>query len=78
MGKRKLRQSSEQNTADSKYERGALVSDVNTPKDPSRSADLLSMLEPLIENADATRDTAAWQRALSKIHATTVLNDALN
>ena len=73
-----LSQSSEQNTRDSKYERGSLVSDVNTPKATSRSVDLLSMLEPLIDNGDATRDTTAWQQALSTIHAMILLNSASN
>ncbi|MEM5402619.1 hypothetical protein [Paraburkholderia unamae] len=71
-----LSQSSAQDTRDSKYERGVLVSDVNTPKDTSRSTDLLSMLEPLIEKSDATRDTAAWQQALAKVHAMILLNNA--
>lgn len=34
------------------------------------------MLEPLIDKGDATRDTAAWQRELAKIHAMIWLNDA--
>ncbi|MEX3844483.1 hypothetical protein [Paraburkholderia sp. BR10882] len=71
-----LSQSSAQDARDSKYERGVLVSDMNTPKDTSRSTDLRSMLEPLIDKGDATRDTAAWQQALSKIHAMILLNNA--
>ncbi|WP_321896175.1 hypothetical protein [Paraburkholderia heleia] len=73
-----LIQSSVQNTRDSKYERGVLVSDVNTPKDTSHSTNLLSMLEPLIEKGDAARNTAAWQQALAGIHGMIFLNSASN
>ncbi len=54
------------------------VSDLHTPKDTSRSTDLLSMLEPLIEKGDATRNTAAWQQALASIHGMILLNSASN
>ncbi|MCP3723559.1 hypothetical protein M3I53_10515 [Paraburkholderia sp. CNPSo 3272] len=36
------------------------------------------MLEPLIEKGDATRDTAAWQQALARIHGMILLNSASN
>lgn len=69
-----LNQSSEQKTRDSKYERGELVSDVTTPKTASRSVDLRALLEPLIDNGDAARDTAEWQQKLTSVHAMILLN----
>jgi len=63
-----LNQSSGQKTRDSKYEEGKLISDTTTPEETSRSSDLLALLKPLIDNGDATRDSAEWQQALSGIH----------
>lgn len=69
-----LSHASEQKTRDSKYERGELTSDVTTPKTTSRSQDLLSLLEPLIDQGDAASDSAQWQQALQRIHGMILLN----
>jgi hypothetical protein len=61
-------QSSDQQTRDSIYEGGVLVSDVITPGDTSSSKDRLSWLEPLIDSGAAQNDTTAWQQALAQVH----------
>jgi hypothetical protein len=33
-----------------------------------RSADLLALLKPLLDNGDAARNTAEWQQALARVH----------
>ncbi|MET3244347.1 hypothetical protein ABIE53_001092 [Burkholderia sp. OAS925] len=38
------------------------------------STDLLSLLEPLIDKGDATRNSAGWQQALSRVHGMILLN----
>lgn len=69
-----LTQSSDQQTRDSKYERGVLVSDVTTPHKTSTSKDLLSWLEPLIDNGSAQHDAPEWQSALAQVHGMIQLN----
>jgi hypothetical protein len=69
-----LRQTSDESTRHSKYERSVLTSDVTTPEDSSRSTDLLSLLEPLIDKGDAARNSAEWQQTLSRVHGMILLN----
>jgi hypothetical protein len=69
-----LRQTSDQSTRHSKYERGVLTSDLATPEETSRSTELLSLLEPLIDKGDAARNSAEWQQALSRVHRMILLN----
>jgi hypothetical protein len=69
-----LRQTSDQSTRHSKYERGVLTSDLTTPEETFRSTDLLSLLEPLIDKGDVTRNSAEWQQALSRVHGMILLN----
>ncbi|WP_027779163.1 hypothetical protein [Paraburkholderia caledonica] len=69
-----LRQTSDRSTRHLKYERGVLTSDLTTPEDTSRSTDLLSLLEPLIDKGDAARNSAGWQQALSRVHRMILLN----
>ncbi|MGN8111296.1 hypothetical protein ACTJLB_25160 [Paraburkholderia sp. 22098] len=58
-----LRQTSDQTTRHSKYERGVLTSDLTAPEETSHSTELLSLLEPLIDKGDAARNSAEWQQA---------------
>ncbi|MGY6156253.1 hypothetical protein [Paraburkholderia graminis] len=51
-----------------------LTSDLTTPEETFRSTDLLSLLEPLIDKGDATRNSAEWQQALSRVHGMILLN----
>lgn len=68
-----LSRSIDQNTRNTKYEAGVQISDVTTPDATQQSADLLALLEPLIEKGDAASDTPAWKEALSRAHEAILL-----
>jgi hypothetical protein len=70
-----LDKKSSDSTTNAEYQDGKLVSDVTTPTDTSTSTDLLKVLNPLIANGDATKDSSAWQQTLASIQAM-ILPDA--
>jgi hypothetical protein len=70
-----LDKKSSDSTTNAEYQDGKLVSDVTTPTDTSTSTDLLKLLNPLIANGDATKDSSGWQQTLASIQAL-ILPDA--
>ena len=62
-----LSQSHSQSTRNSEYVDGKLVSDVTTPTNTSVSKNLLSLLQPFINDGEAARDSGTWQQELSTL-----------
>jgi hypothetical protein len=73
-----LSQSHSQSTRNSEYVDGKLVSDVTTPTNTSVSKNLLSLLQPFINDGEAARDSGTWQQELSTLHGMILLDASAN